>query len=115
MEKFLLILREDAKRLTACTSDEWFADIPAMLEWIQFLSESGNYCGGAPIDFTGRCVTKEKVIKDYSFGESNGGILGYDVILAENINQAISIAQTCPMVMNGIAVREVRPIVPLTR
>jgi hypothetical protein len=115
MEKFLLILREDATRLTALTSDEWLADIPAMLEWIQFLSESGNYCGGAPLDITGRCVSKEEVNKDYSFGEVNEGILGYDVILSENIHQAISIAQTCPMVMNGIAAREVRHILQLTR
>jgi hypothetical protein len=114
MEKFLLILRENASRLTAPAPDAWLADISAMLEWIQFLSESGNYCDGAPLEITGRCVTKEKVIKNYSFGEANGGILGYDVILAENINQAISIAQTCPMVLNGMAIREVRHIFPLT-
>jgi hypothetical protein len=115
MEKFLLILREDITRLTVRTPDEWLAYIPVMLDWIQFLSESGNYCSGAPLNITGLRVAKEKVIKDYSFGEANGGIFGYDVILAENINQAVSIAQTCPLVMNGIAVREVRPIVQLTR
>ncbi len=115
MEKFLFILREDLTYPKARTPDEWLADIPAMLEWIQFLSESGNYCGGAPLGITGRCVAKEKVIDDYSSGDATGGILGYDVIQAENINQAVSIAQTCPLVMNGIAVREIRPIAPLTR
>jgi len=114
MEKFLLILREDVTRRTAGTPEEWLADIPVMLEWIRFLSDSGNYCGGAPLDILGRCVAKEKVTEDYSCGETHGGILGYDVILAENINQAVSIAQTCPLVMNGLAVREVRPIVAFT-
>lgn len=70
MEKFLLILRGDVTRLTALTPDEWLADIPVMLEWIQFLNESGNYCSGAPVDFTGRCVAKEKVIEDYSVSSS---------------------------------------------
>ncbi|HET7003447.1 MAG TPA: hypothetical protein VFI33_19125 [Puia sp.] len=115
MEKFLLILRQVATRRTTGTPEEWPGDIPVMLEWIHFLSESGNYCGGAPLAIFGRQVTKEKVIEDYSWGEAYGGILGYDVILAENMNQAVSIAQTCPLVMNGIAVREVRPILALTR
>jgi len=115
MEKFLLILREDVTRHIAGTPEEWLADIPAMLEWIQFLSDSGNYCGGAPLDIFGRCVAREKVIEDYACRETYGGILGYDVILAENINQAVSIAQTCPLVMNGFAIREVRPILALTR
>ena len=29
------------------------------------------------------------------------GISGYDVILAENLNEAISIAKTCPLVIEG--------------
>jgi hypothetical protein len=43
------------------------------------------------------------------------GISGYDVILAENLNEAISIAKTCPLVMKGIALYEIRLIVPLPR
>jgi len=115
MEKFLLILREDVTRRTAGSPEEWPADMPVMLEWIHSLSDSGNYCGGAPLDTFGWCVSKEKVIEDFSWGEAYGGILGFDIILAENINQAVSIAQTCPLVMNGFAVREVRPMVALTR
>jgi hypothetical protein len=110
MEKFMLIVREDIKRLKKLTHEERFSNMPEMLKWIQSLAESGNYVHGEPLALTGRYVSKTDVLSDGPFIESKEGICGYDIILAENINQAVSIAQTCPLVMRGIAVREVRPV-----
>jgi hypothetical protein len=113
MEKFLLLIRQD--EMNEGGRNVRLAHIPAMLEWVQSLSESGNYCGGSALTITGYCVGKDKTIMDHSYGEVTEGISGYDVILAENLNQAVSIAQTCPLVMNGVAKREVRLILPLPR
>jgi hypothetical protein len=110
MEKFMLIVREDLKRLSQLTEEERFANIPVMLEWIKSIAESGNYIGGEPLAITGRYVSKDDVLSDGPFIEAKEGIAGYDIILAENIDQAVSIAQTCPLVIQGIAIREVRPI-----
>jgi len=110
MEKFMLIVREDLKKLSQLSEHERFANIPMMLEWIKSIAESGNYVGGEPLAITGRYVSKSDVLSDGPFIESKEGIAGYDIILAENINQAVSIAQTCPLVMRGLAIREVRPI-----
>lgn len=113
MEKFMLIVREDMQRLRKMTDEERFSNIPEMLKWIQSIAESGNYVTGEPLAITGRYVSKDDVLSDGPFIESKEAICGYDIILAENINQAVSIAQTCPLVMKGIAIREVRPIVQL--
>src|SRR5258708_33124960 len=113
MEKFLLLIRQDEMKSNERGRNERLAHIPAMLEWVQSLSESGNYCGGSALTITGYWVGKDKMIAGHSYGEANEGISGYDVILAENLNQAVSIAQTCPLVINGVAKREVRPILPL--
>jgi hypothetical protein len=110
MEKFMLIVREDLNRLKKMSDEERFANIPMMLKWIESLAESGNYVGGEPLAITGRYVSKNDVLSDGPFIEAKEGIAGYDIILAENLNQAVSIAQTCPLVMQGIAIREVRPI-----
>ena len=107
----MLIVREDLKRLSRLTEEERFSNMPMMIDWIKSLAESGNYVGGEPLAITGRYVTKTEVLSDGPFIEAKEGIAGYDIVLAENINQAVSIAQTCPLVMQGIAVREVRPIV----
>jgi hypothetical protein len=111
MEKFMLIVREDLKRLSTITDEERFSNIPPVLEWIKSIAESGNYVDGEPLAIRGRYVSKEGVQSDGPFIEAKEGIAGYDIILAENLEQATSIAQTCPLVMAGIAIREVRPIV----
>lgn len=110
MEKFLLIIREDLGRIGKLTDDERFSNIPMMLKWVDSLIESGNYIKGEPLLIKGRYVSKDQILSDGPFIEAREGISGYEIIQAENIEQAAAIAQTCPLVQNGLAVREVRPI-----
>jgi hypothetical protein len=53
------------------------------------------------------------VVSDGPFIEAKEAISGYIIITAENLEQAASISQTCPLVINGTAVIEVRPIMVL--
>ena len=112
MERFMLIVREDLERIGRLSTEVRFSESPDMTDWIRSLVESGNYIGGEPLAITGRYVTKNEVLSDGPFIESKEGISGYDIILAENLEQATAIAQTCPMVLVGFAIREVRPIQP---
>jgi hypothetical protein len=110
MEKFMLIIREDLGKLNKMTDEERFANIPMMLKWVDSLIESGNYIKGEPLLIKGRYVSKDQILSDGPFIEAREGISGYEIIRAENIEQAAAIAQTCPLVQSGLAVREVRPI-----
>jgi hypothetical protein len=69
----------------------------------------GNRVEGGPLSISGMLVSNNEVLSDGPFIESKEAILGYDVILAENLGHAVSIAQTCPMVVQGVAIRDVRP------
>ena len=89
--------------------------IHVMDEWIQSLRESGKYNSGGTFSMKNQHVSKDHVVANYSYHEMKEGISGYDVILSENLNEAISIAKTCPLVMKGIALYEIRLIVPLLR
>jgi hypothetical protein len=110
MEKFMLIIREDLARMRKMTDEERFANIPMMLRWVDSLIETGNYIRGEPLLTKGRYVSKDQILSDGPFIEAREGISGYEIIWAENIEQAAAIAQTCPLVQSGVAVREVRPI-----
>jgi len=110
MEKFLLIIREDLGKMGKISDEERFSNIPMMLKWVDSLIESGNYIRGEPLLTKGRYVSKDQILSDGPFIEAREGISGYEVIWAENIEQAAAIAQTCPLVQSGLAVREVRPI-----
>lgn len=112
MERFLLLVREDLKRIGRLSTEDRFAEGPEMGDWVKSLAEAGQYIGGEPLAVAGRYVTQNEVLSDGPFIEAKEGISGYDIILAENINQAVAIAQSCPMVMTGFAIREVRPMLP---
>jgi hypothetical protein len=110
MEKFMMIIREDLEMLGKMTDEERFSNIPMMLKWVDSLIESGNYIKGEPLLIKGRYVSKDQILSDGPFIEAREGVSGYEIIRAENIEQAAAIAQTCPLVQKGLAVREVRPI-----
>jgi hypothetical protein len=110
MEKFMLIIREDMEKLAKMSDEERWSCVPMMLEWVNSLIKSGNYIMGEPLLISGRYVSKDKILTDGPFIESREGVSGYELIKAENLDQAAAIAQTCPMVQRGLAVREVRPV-----
>jgi hypothetical protein len=114
MEKFILIVRTDLERLKKISEEERFTNWPDMLGWVKSLVDSGIRIEGAPLSLSGRLVSKNEVLSDGPFIESKEGILGYDVILADNFEHAVSIAKTCPMVLQGVAIRDVR-MIPSTK
>lgn len=105
----MLIVREDLARIGRLSVKDRFSEGPDMSAWVKSLIDSGNYISGQPLAITGRYVTQHEVMSDGPFIEAKEGISGYDVILAENLEQAVAIAQSCPMVKTGFAIREVRP------
>ncbi|HEX6224841.1 MAG TPA: YciI family protein [Chryseolinea sp.] len=114
MQKFLLIIREDLKTIGRYTDEERFSNMPIMQKWIESIAESGNYVEGNPLEVKGRYVTRNEVLSDGPFIESKEGVSGFDIIKAENIEQAVAFAQACPLVLQGLAVIEVRPMSELT-
>jgi hypothetical protein len=110
MEKFILIVRTDLEKLKNIPEEKRFDDWPDMIGWVKSLIDSGNRIEGAPLSLSGKLISKNEVLSDGPFIESKEGILGYDLILAENFEHAVVIAETCPMVKHGLAIRDVRPV-----
>jgi hypothetical protein len=115
MEKFLIITRKTEAKPTKPGSDNRAADLSVLEEWIQRLKTSGNYFSGVPVAGGGQYVTRDEKLNNKSSGEANDIILRFDTIMAEDINQASALAQTCPLVARGHVEIEVRKIVPLVR
>ena len=110
MEKFLLIVREELEMLSKMTDEQRLANIREMSKWAQELTLSGNYIMGEPLRSEGTYVSKDQVPTDGPFIEAKEAVSGFLMIYAENLNQAISIAQSCPKMLNGDLTLEVRPI-----
>ena len=110
MKKFLLVIREDLKKIRDYKESQKSDDMHLMHEWTKWLTESGNYVDSNPLQTSGRYVTKDKVVSDGPFIESKEGVSGYYLIRAESLEQAVSIAQDCPLLKKGMAAVEVRPL-----
>jgi hypothetical protein len=113
MEKFLLLVREDINVLKQIGDEGRYKNMREMMKWVESLAESGNYTGGEPLVLTGKYVSQRDVLSDGPFIEAKEGISGYLFLQAENIEQAASIAQSCPLVMQNRMVLEVRPIMKI--
>lgn len=113
MKKFMLIVREDLARIGKFSQEYRLSEGPDMTEWVDALIESGNYITGSPLLVEGRYVTRDQVLSDGPFIEAREGISGFDLVWAENLEQATALAQSCPMVKAGFAIREVRPVVEM--
>ena len=81
------------------------------LAWFERLSADGTLKAGQPLMDEGRTVSgKEgRTVADGPFAESKEAIGGYFLIKADSLDDAVAIAQQCPMLGYGTVV-EVRPI-----
>jgi hypothetical protein len=111
MEKFLMLVREDLKEREKKGPEHFDHCIRMCSDWIESLVQSGNLLACDPLTSKGSYVTLEQVLSDGPFIEAKEAISGYFLIHAENLEQANSIAQRCPLLLNGVsAAIEVRPI-----
>lgn len=108
MEKFMLLVREDLKKLKEVTDADRDLGVKEMMEWVDGLG--ANFVGGEPLWPDGRYVTKDAIVSDGPFIEAKEGISGYIMIHAENLEQAAAIAQSCPILLRGELEMEVRPL-----
>jgi hypothetical protein len=115
MEKFLFILRESGTDHNEHNTDARRAVHPDLEEWIQSLISSGNFCNGVTIGLSSLYVSGAKMSKSKFLGDADDRILRFDLITAENVDQAVSIAQGCPLVVQGLAEIELRTILELVR
>jgi len=110
MEKFLLIIREDLNKLKNWSEEQRYDGVRQMDEWVKTLVQKGSYIGGDALHITGSYVRKDNVISDGPFIEAKEGISGIIFLAANDLQDAVSLAQNCPLVQNGNMAIEVRPL-----
>lgn len=85
--------------------------VTAFSAWFERLSAHGIVKAGQALQESGRVVSGKngRVVSDGPFAESKEAIGGYFMVTADSLEEAVEIAQDCPMLEYGVAV-EVRPI-----
>ena len=96
------------------------ADLQRMMTdfyaWVDGLAQSGVHRGAQPLMEEGRLVSgvKGASVTDGVFAESKEAIAGYFLLAVSSIDEAVRLAQACPILAYGAQI-EVRPVADLCR
>lgn len=106
----MFLIREDLSKLKKWSEEERYNGVREMDAWVKSFLKNGQYISGDALQATGSYVTKGSVLSDGPFIEAKEGISGFMSVEAKDIHEAVSIAQTCPLVQRGDMAIEVRPL-----
>ena len=83
--------------------------------WVEDLQSRGILRGAQPLMEGGKLVTgPQSLVTDGVFAESKEAIAGYFLIGVSSTEEAVRLAQACPILAHGAQI-EVRPIADLCR
>lgn len=117
MSEFVFLFRatEAEQREAMGTPARAQQSMQAWLAWIRDLEAKGHLKDpGQPLDPSGKVIRgKKKVVTDGPYTETKDLVLGFIVIEARDLAQAVELSSNCPMVEGGGSV-EIRPVGKLT-
>lgn len=106
----MLLLSGTTNEGANLSAEEQKAEMDKYLQWLQELQAKGILKAGSPLASTGKkIVNRNGIVSDGPFSETKEAIGGYFILAADHLEEACSIAKTCPHVLQGGTI-EVRPI-----
>jgi hypothetical protein len=113
MSEFVYLFRAsgEGRRAALGTPERAQRSLQAWLAWTRELEANGHLKDpGQPIEPTGKVVRgKEKVVTDGPFVEAKEMVLGFIIIEARDLAQAVELSKGCPMLQGDGSV-EIRPV-----
>jgi hypothetical protein len=110
LPEFLLLIR----------GTDWYEDLsPEQIQqvmggfmgWLDNLTTQGKLKGAQPLEPEGKVVSGKngRIVADGPFAESKESVGGYFLLRVDTFEEALAIAQSCPMLEHGASM-EVRPV-----
>jgi len=113
MSEFVYLFRtsEEDQREAMGTPERAQRSMAVWLSWMRDLEANGHLKHpGQPLDRGGKVVSgKTRVVTDGPFIEVKDLVLGFIIIEARDLAQAVELARGCPM-LDGEGSVEVRPV-----
>ncbi len=112
MKEFLMIFRNEFKPDFKPTAEQMQASIKQWQDWIGGIAAQGKFAGTNRLSSDGAKVMRpNNVVTDGPYAELKEIVGGYLMVNAENFDQALKLAEGCPIfgVGGNVEVREVIP------
>ena len=114
MKEYLFLFRGGDAQTAQQSPEKWQAHMQKWMVWMDGLKKEDKLIGAQPLDnATGKVITGEKkVISDGPFMEGKEIVGGYLACRADSYEEAVSIAQGCPILEHDgiVEVREIQEL-----
>jgi len=112
MKEYILLFRADYRDLAGVSAEETQERNNRWIDWIDDLVDKNHLGeGGNHLMSEGKVLRGNSAITDEPFRENKESILGYILILASSLNEAVELAKDCPILAGegtSVEVREIR-------
>ncbi len=112
MTEFMMIFRNDYNPDFKPTPDQMQASIKQWQDWIGGIAAQGKFLSTNRLGFEGKTLKPNSIVTDGPYAEVKEMIGGYLIVKATDLNEAMQLANGCPILDIGGHV-EVRAIVPM--
>ena len=118
MSEFIFLFRTTAseQREHMGTPELAQQSMDAWLGWMRELEAKGHIKDmGQPLDTAGKVVRagKKRVVTDGPYTEAKDLVLGYTIITARDLDQAVELSAGCPILEGANGSVEVRPVLKM--
>ena len=112
MTEFMMIFRNEYNPSFKPSPEQMQASIKQWQDWIGGIAAQGNFLSTNRLGFEGRTLKPNNVIADGPYAEVKEIVGGYILVKATNIDEAMKLAEGCPILNIGghVEVRNVLKI-----
>lgn len=112
MKEFMLIFKSEINEQFGPSPEQMQANIQQWMDWFGGIAAQGRIVNANRLSFEGKILKPNNVIVDGPYAEVKEMIGGYVVVKATDIDEAMKLAEGCPILLHGGHV-EVRSIIPM--
>lgn len=108
----MLIFRSETNESFGPSQEQMQSNIQQWMDWFGGIAAQGKIVNANRLGFEGKTLKPNNVIVDGPYAELKEMIGGYVVVKATNIDEAMRLAEACPILLHGGHV-EVRSVIPM--
>lgn len=112
MTEFMMIFRNDYTPNFTPTPEQMQASIKEWQDWIGGIAAQGKFVGTNRLSSEGKTLKPNNIIADGPYAEIKEIIGGYFIVKALSLDEAMKLAEGCPILAIGGHV-EVRKVIPM--
>ncbi|WP_298474015.1 YciI family protein [uncultured Maribacter sp.] len=109
MKEFMMIFRNEKSDEPKPSPEQMQQMVTLWNDWIGGIAAQDKFVSTNALGFEGKTVTKNSVVSDGPYTEIKEYISGYTIVKAKTLEEAVKLAEGCPIFLRGGTV-EVRDV-----